>query len=137
MFRQARKLAYDPRGWNTGQDPAASSMPEDPKVRAQIRAMMKGALVAWDPVAGRRVWSVPMPLPWNGGVLSTAGGLVFQGNGTGEFAAYAADSGRKLWSVNLGSGIVAAPVTYRIRACNTSRSRSAGAASCPSTWARR
>ncbi|WP_371432287.1 PQQ-dependent dehydrogenase, methanol/ethanol family [Novosphingobium sp.] len=108
-------FAYDPRGWNTGQDPAASSMPEDPKVRAQIRAMMKGALVAWDPVAGRRVWSVPMPLPWNGGVLSTAGGLVFQGNGTGEFAAYAADSGRKLWSVNLGSGIVAAPVTYRIR----------------------
>jgi alcohol dehydrogenase (cytochrome c)/quinohemoprotein ethanol dehydrogenase len=92
-------FAYDPRGWNTGQDPAAS-MPEDPKVRAQIRAMMKGALVAWDPVAGRRVWSVPMPLPWNGGVLSTAGGLVFQGNGTGEFAAYAADSGRKLWSVN-------------------------------------
>ncbi|KAJ8138162.1 hypothetical protein OY671_008625, partial [Metschnikowia pulcherrima] len=89
--------------------------PEDPKSRAQIRAMMKGASVAWDPVAGRRVWSVPMPSPWNGGVLSTAGGSVFQGNGTGEFAAYAADSGRKSWSVNSGSGIVAAPVTYRIR----------------------
>lgn len=107
-------FAMDPRGWNTGQDPARSSMPEDPKVRSQIRAMMKGALVAWDPVAGKRKWEVPMPMPWNGGVLSTAGGLVFQGNATGEFAAYAAQTGQKLWSMDLGTGIVAPPITYRI-----------------------
>ena len=111
---KAGDFQYDPRGWNTGQDPAASSMPEDPAIRARIRSMMKGALVAWDPVAGKKRWSVPMPLPWNGGTLATAGGLVFQGNGTGEFAAYASDSGKKLWSVDLGSGIVAAPITYRI-----------------------
>jgi len=108
------EFRFDPRGWNTGQDPARSSMPEDPAVRAQIRGMMKGALIAWDPVAGKPRWSVPMPMPWNGGVLATAGGLVFQGNATGEFAAYASDSGRKLWSVDLGTGIVAPPVTYRI-----------------------
>ena len=82
-------------------DPTAAliATSDQAELRAQIRAMMKGALVAWDPVAGRRVWSVPMPLPWNGGVLSTAGGLVFQGNGTGEFAAYAADSGKQVLAV--------------------------------------
>ncbi len=106
---------FDERGWNTGQDPALTAMPEDPAIRSQIRGMMRGALVAWDPVRGKRAWSVPMPLPWNGGVLSTASGLVFQGNGTGEFVAYDAASGKKLWSMPLGSGIVAPPITYSVR----------------------
>ena len=105
---------FAPRGWNTGQDPVKSAMPEDPEVRAKIASMMKGALVAWDPVAGKRVWSVPMPYPWNGGVVSTKSGLVFQGNGTGEFAAYNAKDGEKLWSTQLASGIVAAPITYSV-----------------------
>ncbi len=109
------EFRFDKRGWNTGQDPTLSAMPEDPKIRAQIRGMMKGALVAWDPVAGKQRWSVPMAMPWNGGVLATAGDLVFQGNGTGEFAAYASDTGRKLWSSDLGTGIVAPPITYRIK----------------------
>jgi len=108
------EFVFDPRGWNTGQDPTLSAMPEDPKIRAQIRGMMKGALVAWDPVAGKQRWSVPLAMPWNGGVLATAGGLVFEGNGTGEFAAYASDTGKKLWSRDLGTGIVAPPITYRI-----------------------
>ena len=105
---------YDLGSWNTGQDPEKSSMPEDPETRAKIASMMKGALVAWDPVAGKRVWSVDMPYPWNGGVVSTSSGLVFQGNGTGEFAAYDARDGSKLWSREMGSGVVAAPITYSI-----------------------
>ncbi|WP_016744192.1 PQQ-dependent dehydrogenase, methanol/ethanol family [Rhizorhabdus wittichii] len=105
---------FDPRGWNTGQDPGKTAMPEDPAIRRQIRGMMGGALVAWDPKARKRVWSVPMPLPWNGGVLSTASGLVFQGNGTGDFAAYDATSGKKLWSMPMGSGIAAPPITYSV-----------------------
>ncbi|WP_052322039.1 PQQ-dependent dehydrogenase, methanol/ethanol family [Novosphingobium sp. MBES04] len=110
----AGAFTFDPRGWNTGQDEAKSSMPEDPEVRKQIAAMMKGALVAWDPVKGERAWSVPMDTPWNGGVLSTAGGLVFQGNASGEFVAYAAQDGRRLWARQMGSGIVAPPVTYAV-----------------------
>jgi mono/diheme cytochrome c family protein len=55
-----------------------------------------------------------MPMPWNGGTLSTGSGLVFQGNGTGDFAAYDATSGKKLWSMPMGSGIVAPPITYSI-----------------------
>src|SRR6266403_1151277 len=56
-----------------------------------------GRLIAWDPVAQSARWSVQEPIATNGGVLSTAGNLVFQGQGSGEFAAYAADSGKQLW----------------------------------------
>jgi len=72
-----------------------------------------GRLVAWDPRTQSARWSVEHALSVNSGVLSTAGNLVFQGQGTGEFAAYAGDSGRKLWSQQTGSSINGVPVTYR------------------------
>lgn len=71
-----------------------------------------GRLIAWDPIKQVAKWSQLQQLPNNGGVLSTAGNLVFQGEGTGEFHALAADSGRKLWSVKTGSAIQSIPVTY-------------------------
>lgn len=74
-----------------------------------------GRLIAWDPVTQSARWSIGEPLSVDGGVLSTAGGLVFQGQGTGEFSAYAADTGRKLWSVATGSAIQSIPVTYTIK----------------------
>ena len=75
---------------------------------------MVGRLVAWDPKTQTARWSVQHPLPVNSGVLSTGGNLVFQGQGSGEFSAYAADSGRKLWSLQTGSAINAVPVTFRV-----------------------
>ncbi len=74
-----------------------------------------GKLVAFDPVAARIRWQVDHPLPYNGGVMATAGNLVFQGNAQGEFVAYAADSGEALWSVQTGSSIGAAPASYALR----------------------
>ena len=71
-----------------------------------------GRLVAWDAASQSMRWSVPQPIAINSGVLSTSGNLVFQGEGTGEFAAYASDSGKKLWSVQTGSAIDAVPVTF-------------------------
>jgi len=71
-----------------------------------------GRLIAWDPVAQSARWSVEEQIAVNGGVLSTAGNLVFQGQGTGEFAAYAADSGKKLWSIQTKSAIESIPVTF-------------------------
>jgi quinohemoprotein ethanol dehydrogenase len=71
-----------------------------------------GRLIAWDPVSQSARWSVEEQIAVNGGVLSTAGNLVFQGQGTGEFAAYAADSGRKVWSIKTGSAIDSVPVTF-------------------------
>ena len=50
----------------------------------------------------------------NGGVLSTAGNLVFQGQGNGEFAAFTADTGKKVWSIDTGSAIDSIPVTYSV-----------------------
>ena len=74
----------------------------------------KAWLSAWDPVAGKERWRVPRPVPVNGGVLSTAGGLVFQGDARGQFAAYDAASGRQLWSFDAQTGIVAAPISYEV-----------------------
>src|SRR5258708_22528443 len=58
--------------------------------------------------------SVEEQIATNGGVLSTAGNLVFQGQGTGEFAAYAADTGKKVWSIKTGSAIESIPVTFSV-----------------------
>jgi quinohemoprotein ethanol dehydrogenase len=76
---------------------------------------MVGRLMAWDPATQTARWTVENPLIINGGVLSTAGNLVFQGQGTGEFAAYAADTGRKLWSAQTGSAVNAVPVSFKVR----------------------
>jgi outer membrane protein assembly factor BamB len=75
----------------------------------------EGRLIAWDPLAQSARWSVEEPIATNGGVLSTAGNLVFQGQGNGEFAAYAADNGKKLWSIQTGSTIDSVPITYSIK----------------------
>jgi alcohol dehydrogenase (cytochrome c)/quinohemoprotein ethanol dehydrogenase len=103
------------QGFNTGIDFAAAAMPADPKVRAGALAATKGALIAWDPVAQQARWRVPFKGPWNGGVLATGGGLVFQGNSAAEFVAYDAVSGAKLWSRSVQTGITAAPVTFAVK----------------------
>jgi quinohemoprotein ethanol dehydrogenase len=72
----------------------------------------KGRLIAWNPVQQKEVWQVNHPHAWNGGVLTTASGLVFQGTADGRFVAYDADNGEKLWEINLGTGIIAAPISY-------------------------
>jgi quinohemoprotein ethanol dehydrogenase len=73
-----------------------------------------GRLIAWDPVAQREVWKHEHVGPWNGGTLTTAGNLVFQGTADGRFVAYDAKSGDKLWEVPVGTGVVAAPMTYTL-----------------------
>ena len=73
-----------------------------------------GELVAWDPVANKKVWGIKEDLPFNGGTLSTGGNLVFSGNLHGDFRAMDAKTGKVLWSKNLGSGIGAGPVTYSV-----------------------
>jgi len=73
---------------------------------------MRGALVAWDPVAGKKVWEVPTKAPFWAGVLSTDGGLVFTGAQTGEFMAFDAAKGKKLWQFQTGSGITGLPITW-------------------------
>ena len=71
-----------------------------------------GRLVAWNPVEERAAWAVDFPVAESGGVLATAGNLVFQGRGDGIFAAYRATDGTELWDFDAGTGIMAPPVTY-------------------------
>jgi quinohemoprotein ethanol dehydrogenase len=71
-------------------------------------------LIAWDPVQQREQWRVPLGGFWNGGTLSTDGGLVFQGTSGGQFVAYDAANGHELKKIETGIGIMAAPATYRI-----------------------
>ena len=77
---------------------AATAMPAIPEVRDAILGGTTGSLVAWDPVARKEAWRIDFDGPWNGGTLATAGNLVFQGNARENFVAYAADTGRELWS---------------------------------------
>ncbi len=100
--------------WNTGVDFNAGSLPQDPKIKAQIKAGLKGHLAAWDPVARKEAWRVELGQPWNGGVLATAGNLVFQGNANGELVAYRADTGERLWSSDTQAGVLAPPITYEV-----------------------
>ncbi|WP_235538474.1 PQQ-dependent dehydrogenase, methanol/ethanol family [Sphingomonas sp. Root710] len=73
------------------------------------------SLLAWDPVAQRPAWKVPTPGPWNGGVMATAGNLVFQGRIDGTLNAYAADSGKRLWSFAAQAPVTAAPISYGVK----------------------
>lgn len=73
-----------------------------------------GGVKAWDPVKQTEVWFNKDELPYTGGVLSTAGGLVFHGDIKGWFKALDAKTGKTLWKFNAGTGISQAPITYEI-----------------------
>src|SRR5204862_5243204 len=73
-----------------------------------------GRLLAWDPIRQKEVWRAEYVSPWNGGTLTTAGNLVFQGTADGRFIAYNATSGEKLWESPTGTGVVAAASTYML-----------------------
>jgi len=73
-----------------------------------------GEVIAWDPVAQKKVWGVTHELPYLGGMLSTAGGLLFHGDMNGFFIARNARTGAELWKFQTGSGVHAAPATYTV-----------------------
>jgi PQQ-dependent dehydrogenase (methanol/ethanol family) len=109
IFAGDPNFVYRPKTWNTGLDTAAFS-----EFSFSDGGPMSAALVAWDPVAQREVWSVDHVTAFNGGTLSTAGGLVFQGTADGRFVAYRATDGAKLWESPVGTGVMAGPVTYTV-----------------------
>jgi len=75
----------------------------------------EGFLQAWDPVAGKQVWHGESNQGPTGAVLATAGGLIFQGSGSGqEFRAYDARIGTKLWNMQAQTAVLAAPISYEL-----------------------
>jgi quinohemoprotein ethanol dehydrogenase len=106
-FRRDPAFVYRPGGWNLGLDMVWSAT-------SFGKGTIAGVLIAWDPVARSERWRVPHRRPWNGGTLTTAGNLVFQGNGEARFEAYRATDGERLFSAPAGTGVIAPPVSYRV-----------------------
>src|SRR6476660_3947576 len=73
-----------------------------------------GNITAVDYNTGKIKWQVKTPEPMIGGILATAGGLVFTGEGNGKFAAYNSADGKELWSFRAGAGVNAPPSSYMI-----------------------
>jgi len=73
-----------------------------------------GNITAVDYNTGKIRWQVKTPQPMIGGILATAGGLVFAGEGNGRFRAYDAKDGKVLWTFNAGAGVNAPPSSYEV-----------------------
>ncbi len=74
----------------------------------------RSVLVAIDPLSGRSAWRQPSGALWDGGVLTTASGLVLRGTIAGTLEIYASADGRHLRSIDLGTSVMAAPMAYSI-----------------------
>lgn len=114
FYEQESGYRFRPSGFNLGSYSARNAVPSASAERAAIRAMLKGALVAWDPVAQREVWRTAQPGPANAGTLATAGDLVFEGTPQGLFEAFDARTGRRLWKFQAQTSIIGSPISYAI-----------------------
>jgi len=107
------KYTPGPGRSNSGQD-----FTSDPELRKTLQQEAdkteKGYLLAWNPVTQSEAWRVPYPTPGSGGVLATAGNLLIQGTIDKTLAIYRADTGKKLWEMNVDQVGIAGPVTYMI-----------------------
>ncbi|MDC0587100.1 PQQ-dependent dehydrogenase, methanol/ethanol family, partial [Gammaproteobacteria bacterium] len=113
-FQKDKEYTFKKDNWNTGIDLTAINPPKNLLQLSLLVKSIRGRLSAWDPITQKEVWKKYQTLPWNGGLLSTAGNLVFQGTSDGELIAYNAMNGKKLWSYDLQTGIIAPPITYSI-----------------------
>ena len=111
-YESNKRFQYD-RDDNTGIISRPQSEPL-PNTKGKV-PKEEAYLLAWDPVQQKEVWRVKSSvLDFNGGVLSTSAGLVFQGTVDGFFNVYDATAGERLKAIEIGTGIMAAPVTYEI-----------------------
>ena len=103
---------YDPKGLAglLGKLPSLEALAHGAKETPRSR----GVLRAVDPATGKVAWEHETSSAWDGGVLSTGGNLVIQGDAAGFLNVYAADSGKLLKRLEVGSSIMAAPMTYRV-----------------------
>jgi quinohemoprotein ethanol dehydrogenase len=81
----------------------------DPELPDGRRSFLR----AWDPVRQKQAWAVQLPGIWPGGVLATAGGLVFQGRIDGYLVGYDGRTGKEVWKYKTPSPIVAPPISFR------------------------
>jgi PQQ-dependent dehydrogenase (methanol/ethanol family) len=114
MYAHDPNFKYREGAWNPGVDFVKWAQPEDPAALKALKPLVKGHLAAWDPVAQKEAWRVQYTGPWNGGVLTTGGNLVFQGTADARFVAYRATDGKKLWEFPTQTGVIAPAMTYEL-----------------------
>ncbi len=115
LFASDSTRSIKPGVWNTGVDFGMIATLTEAALKAgQPLPAVEGNLIAWDPVNQKEVWRSKLPTFWNGGVLTTAGNLVFQGAGDGMFRAWKADTGEEVWKSETRIGIIAPPITYAV-----------------------
>ena len=114
VYANDEDFEYKPGAVHLGIDGVIAGLPDSQAERDAIGAMIGGRLIAWDPLMKQPAWEVAHSGAWNGGTLSTAGNLVFQGTADGKIKAFAADSGERLWEFATQTGVVAAPISYEI-----------------------
>lgn len=104
--------AYDPATMRAlyGELPPLAQLEQPIKTNPASR----GFLRAYSVPEHRVIWEAQTATSWDGGVLATAGNLVFQGDANGNLNAYAADTGARLASIPVGTSMMAAPMTYRV-----------------------
>ncbi len=81
---------------------------------AELPDSRRSFLKAWDPIAQKEAWNLELPGDWPGGILATAGDLVFQGRIDGYLKAYNAKTGEEVWSYKTLSPVVAPPIAYSV-----------------------
>ncbi len=113
-FGNEPEFDYEDGRWNLAVDWKLNMPTGNDKIDSTIDGLIRGFVSAWDPVAQEEVWRIQHAGSWNGGMLSTHGNLIFQGNSSGRFVAYRADSGEELWSAPAQTGIIAPPVSYEL-----------------------
>ena len=115
LYVGQKDFQYHHGAWNLGVDFAALSQAVLDMIKAgKAPAPSVGFIKAWNPVTQKEAWQVSMGGSWNSGLLSTAGGLVFGGDAYGNFTAYDAKTGTKLWTIDLKTGILAPAMSYMI-----------------------
>ena len=102
------------KAWNLGIKPIDAPLSTRKTELEAINTTRKGYLLAWDPITQKAAWRHNHVGVSNGGALSTAGNLVFQGSAKGQFNAFNAQDGNLLWSLPTDTGVIAAPVSYEI-----------------------
>ncbi|WP_254292682.1 PQQ-dependent dehydrogenase, methanol/ethanol family [Sphingomonas tagetis] len=85
-----------------------------PEFKGQPKPRFENVLKAWDPVKGKVVWSSKVMPFWSGGVMTTATGLVVQGSADGFLTIYDGRDGKVLRRIEIGTGIMAAPMSYEL-----------------------
>lgn len=98
-------------GWNLG---TGNNSAVPTRTDTATKKFPRGTLIAWNPALRKEVWRVPQTADWNGGALATVTDLFFQGTAGGDFFAFDGSNGNILWTIRMGGGIIALPVSYTV-----------------------